>query len=132
MRKMSTKNLRVNGEVARELSAIIRELKDPRISLMTTVTEAVVAPDLKTCKVYISVLGTDEEREETMKGLESARGFMRRELAGRLNMRYTPELTLCPDRSIERGVEMSKRIDEVVAEDERAHSLHERTEDGVF
>lgn len=129
MRKMSTKNMRVNGEVTRELSSIIRELKDPRISLMTSVVDAFVAPDLKTCKVYISVLGSDEELADTMKGLESAKGFMRRELAHRLNMRNTPELTLIPDRSIERGVEMSKKIDEVMKSDEEKRILSGRTED---
>ena len=120
MRKMSQKNLRVNAEVARELSAIIRELKDPRIALMTSVTDAYVAPDLKTCRVYISVLDSDEVRDETMAGLDSVRGFIRRELASRMNMRYTPELTFIEDRSIERGVEMSRRIDEVLENDRRA------------
>lgn len=120
MRKMSQKNLRVNAEVAKELSAIIRELKDPRIALMTSVTDAYVAPDLKTCRVYISVLDSDEVRDETMAGLDSAKGFIRRELASRMNMRYTPELTFFEDRSIERGVEMSRRIDEVLENDRRA------------
>ena len=129
MRKMSTKNMRVNGEVARELSAIIRDLKDPRISVMTSVMDAFVAPDLKTCKVSISVLGTEEELKQTMEGLESAKGFMRRELAHRLNMRNTPELTLIEDRSIERGVEMSKKIDEVMREDERMRELSGRADE---
>ncbi len=122
MRKNGTKNLRVNGEVTRELSAIIRELKDPRIGIMTSVMEAVVAPDLKTCKVYISVMGDEEERQKTMEGIESARGFIRRELAGRLNMRYTPELTFILDRSIERGTQMSRLIEEVVRHDEESHN----------
>ena len=113
MRKNSTKNLRVNGEVLRELSAIIRDLKDPRIGVMTTLTEVQVAPDLKTCKVYVSVLGGDGELADTMKGLRSAEGYIRRELAHRLNLRNTPELTFLEDRSIARGVEMSKLIDEV-------------------
>lgn len=117
MRKMSPKNLRVNGEVARELSMIIRELKDPRIALMTSVMDAYVAADLKTCKVYISVLGSAEEQEATREGLESAKGFIRRELAHRLNLRNTPELTFVMDRSIERGVLMSKKIDEVIRAD---------------
>ncbi|MDO4621278.1 MAG: 30S ribosome-binding factor RbfA [Lachnospiraceae bacterium] len=121
MRKNSTKNRRVNQEVARELSTIIRELKDPRIAVMTSVTEALVAPDLKTCKVYISVLGNEKEQADTMKGIESAKGFIRHELAVRLNMRNTPELTFVEDRSIERGAEMSKLIDEVRRRDEESH-----------
>lgn len=118
MRKMSARNMRLNGEVQRELSAIIRELKDPRIAVMTSVADVYVAPDLKTCKVYISVLGDEAALQETMEGLQSAKGFMRRELAHRLNLRYTPELTLIADQSIGRGVEMSKKIDEVIRRDE--------------
>ena len=73
MRKNSIKNTRINGEVQRELSRIIsREIKDPRIAPMTSVVDAVVTSDLKQCKAYISVLGNDEEKEETMKGLNSA------------------------------------------------------------
>ena len=67
MRKNSIKNTRINGEVQRELSQIIRgEIKDPRIALMTSVTGAEVAPDLKTCKVYISVLGDDKAKTDTI------------------------------------------------------------------
>ncbi len=117
MRKNSPKNLRINQEVQRELANIIRELKDPRIGLMTSVMDSYVAPDLKTCKVYISVLGDEAAQTATMKGLESAKGFIRHELAERLNMRNTPELTFVLDRSIERGVEMSKLIDEVRSRD---------------
>ncbi len=117
MRKNSPKNKRVNQEVAHELAGIIRDLKDPRISFMTTVMDAYVAPDLKTCKVYISVMGDEQEKKDTMAGLKSAEGYIRRELAHSLNMRNTPELTFILDRSIERGVEMSKLIDEVMSKD---------------
>lgn len=122
MRKNSPKNLRINEEVARELSGIIRELKDPRIGIMTSVMDAYVATDLKTCKVYISILGDEKTQRETMQGLESAKGYIRHELAVRMNMRNTPELTFIQDRSIERGVEMSKLIDEVREKDEESHS----------
>lgn len=120
MRKNSMKNLRVNEEVQHELSSIIRELKDPRIAMMTTVTDVVVATDLKTCKAYISVLGDEKERNDTMAGLRSAQGFIRRELAHLLNMRNTPEITFHLDTSIERGVEMSRLIDEVMQKDREA------------
>lgn len=122
MRKNSPKNLRINEEVARELSGIIRELKDPRIGMMTSVMDAYVATDLKTCKVYISILGDEKTQRETMQGLESAKGYIRHELAVRMNMRNTPELTFIQDRSIERGVEMSKLIDEVMEKDEESHN----------
>ena len=118
MRKNSIKNTRINGEVQKELSQIIRsEVKDPRIHPMTSVTEAVVAPDLKSCKVYISVLGGKEERAATLEGLRKAEGFIRGRLAHSLNLRNTPELTFIEDDSIEYGVAMSHRIDEVIKAD---------------
>lgn len=115
MRKNSVKNTRINGEVQRELANLIRgEIKDPRISPMTSVVSVEVAPDLKTCKAWISVLGGEEEIANTLKGLQSAEGFIRRELARRINMRNTPEIRFIMDQSIAYGVEMSKKIDEVI------------------
>ncbi len=125
MRKNSPKNRRVSEEVAHELSRIIRELKDPRIAPLTSVVEAIVAPDLKTCKVYISVYGDEQSQKDTMVGLRSAEGFIRRELAHTLNLRNTPELNFVFDGSIERGVAMSKRIDEVLAADRAARGEDE-------
>ena len=114
MRKNSIKNTRINGEVQRELSSIIRnEIKDPRIAMMTSVTGAAVAPDLKTCKVYISVLGEEKAKADTLSGLRSAEGYIRHMLAKNLNLRNTPELTFVLDESIEYGVNMSKLIDTV-------------------
>ena len=98
----------------RELSNIIRGgIKDPRVAPWTSVVTAEVAPDLKTCKAYISVLGDAHEQEETIKGLQSADGYIRRELARTLNLRNTPEIRFVLDQSIEYGVNMSKKIDEV-------------------
>ena len=112
MRKSSIKNTRVNAEVQRELSNILRGgIKDPRVSPMTSVVE--VAPDLKTCKAYISVLGDEKAQQDTIKGLQSAEGFIRRELARTINMRNTPEIKFIVDQSIEYGVNISKKIDEV-------------------
>jgi ribosome-binding factor A len=114
LRKNSIKNTRVNGEVQRELSNIIRGgIKDPRVAPMTSVVAVEVAPDLKTCKAYISVFGDDKALEDTIKGLQSAEGFIRRELARKLNMRNTPQITFVMDQSIAYGVAMSKKIDEV-------------------
>lgn len=114
MRKNSIKNTRINGEVMKELSMIIRqEIKDPRIHMLTSVTAAEVAPDLKTCKAYISVLGSDKEKSDTIAGLRSAEGYIRRQLAKNLNLRNTPEIQFKLDESIEYGVNMSKLIDEV-------------------
>jgi len=114
VRKNSIKNTRVNIEVQRALSILInRELKDPRINPMTTIVATEVAPDLKTAKIFISVLGDEESKESTLKGLKSAASFLRGQLARELNLRHTPELTFILDKSIEYGVNMSKLIDEV-------------------
>ena len=124
MRKNSIKNIRINQEVQKELSTLINlEVKDPRICAMTSVVNVEVAPDLKTAKVYISVLGDEEARKSTMKGLKSATPFLRSQLAHNLNLRNTPELTFICDQSIEYGVNMSHLIDEVTAE------LHEKDEE---
>ena len=102
MRKHSIKNTRVNMEVQRELSEILgRGLKDPRIHPMTSVVAVEVTPDLKYCKAYISVLGDEEAVRETLAGLKSGVGYIRRELARRVNLRNTPELTFILDQSIE-------------------------------
>lgn len=112
MRKNSIKNTRLNEEVMREISSIIRnEIKDPRIHPMTTVASVQVAPDLKTCKVYISVLGDEKAQQDTIMGLKSAAGYARRCLAQSLNLRNTPEIRFILDQSIEYGIEMSKKID---------------------
>ena len=116
MRINSVKNTRINEEVMRELSNIIRlEVKDPRISPVTSVVSVEVAPDLKTCKAYISVLGDDEAVKKTIEGLKSSAGFIRRELAHRINLRNTPEITFVSDQSIAYAAKMSKLIDEVNA-----------------
>ena len=120
MRKNSVKNRRINDEVRKALAAIVREVKDPRISPLTSVTGTEVAPDLKTCKVYVSVYGDSEAGAKTMEGLKSASRFIRGELARKVNLRHTPELTFVLDDSIAYGVEMSHRIDEVTAADRNA------------
>ncbi|SDB09977.1 30S ribosome-binding factor RbfA [Eubacterium oxidoreducens] len=114
MRKNSIKNTRINTQVQRELSDIIRnEIKDPRIHPMTSVVSVVVAPDLKSAKAYISVLGDEKEQADTLAGLKSAEGYIRRQLANTVNLRNTPQITFVLDQSIEYGVKMSKLIDEV-------------------
>ena len=122
MRKNSIKNTRINSEVQKELSLLIsQEVKDPRIAPMTSVVSVEVTPDLKYCKAYISVLGDEEARKNTYLGLKNATPFMRRELARRVDLRITPELTFVMDQSIEYGVTMSKLIDEVKIKDDENH-----------
>lgn len=139
MRKNSIKNTRINGEVQRVLAEIIRGgIKDPRISPWTSVVAVEVAPDLKSCKAWISVLGDEEARTGTLQGLKSAEGFIKRQLAKIVNLRNTPEITFVMDQSIEYGVNMSRRIDEVMAQSERDDSAQngesslEQNEERIF
>lgn len=121
MRKNSVKNTRINGEVQRVLAEIIRSgIKDPRIAPLTSVVSVEVAPDLKTCKAWISVLGDEKAQKSTLEGLQSAEGYIRGQLARTINLRNTPQITFIMDQSIAYGVNMSRLIDEVVEKDETA------------
>jgi len=114
MKKNSIKNTRINGEVQRVLAEIIRSgIKDPRIAPMTSVVSVEVAPDLKTCKAWISVLGGEKAIADTLEGLKSAEGYIKSRLAKEVNLRNTPEIRFVMDQSIAYGVSMSKKIDEV-------------------
>ena len=117
---------RVSHDVQRSLSRIISELKDPRIGLMTSVTRCEVTKDLRECKCYVSVLGDDTA---TMEGLNNAKGFIRKQLASSLNLRYTPEIRFIRDPSIAYGIEMSRKIDEAIAEDQRRRDESASEED---
>lgn len=101
---------------------------------MTSVVSVEVAPDLKTCKAYISVLGTEEEAKNTLAGLKSGVGYIRNQLAKAVNLRNTPEITFILDQSIEYGVNMSRLINEVTVSDqekaEMAGDLEEIVEEG--
>ena len=120
MRKNSIKNTRVNTEVMHELSNILRGgIKDPRVAEFTSVVAVEVAPDLKTCKAYISVLGDEKAQADTIRGLQSAEGYIRIELAHSLNLRNTPEIRFVLDQSIEYGVAMSKKIDDITKRQEK-------------
>ncbi len=121
MRKNSVKNTRINGEVQKVLAEVIRgEIKDPRISPFTSVVAVEVAPDLKSCKAWISVLGGEEAKEATLQGLKSAEGFIKSRLAKTINLRNTPNITFVMDQSIEYGVNMSRKIDEVMGKTRQA------------
>lgn len=125
MRKNSVKNTRINGEVQRVLADIIRGgIKDPRVSPLTSVVAVEVAPDLKTCKAWISVFGEEKVIEDTLAGLNSAEGYIRGQLAKKMNLRNTPEIRFIMDQSIAYGVSMSKLIDDV------NKNIPDRKEDG--
>lgn len=124
MRKRSIKNTRVNEEVLKELSTIMRgELKDPRIDPMCSIVAVEVAPDLKTAKVYVSVLGDEEKQKNTLEGLKSSKGFIRHKLAQNLNLRNTPELSFILDNSIAYGIEMSQKIDALTYSNQQQEDL---------
>ena len=114
MRKSSSKNVRINSEVQRALSELIRMgVKDPRVSSLTSVTDVEVAPDLKTAKVFVSVLGDEKKQKDTLEGLKSAMPYLRSQLARSINLRNTPELRFQLDTSIEYGMHMSELINKV-------------------
>lgn len=111
--KSNKRQLRINDEVRKELAEIIRaELSDPRIGVVTSVTRADVTPDLKHCKIHVSIL--DEDKEGVLAALHSATGFIRRLLAERVNLRQTPELKFIHDDAIEHGIRISQLIDETL------------------
>ena len=122
MRKNSMKNTRINGEVQRVLAEVIRgEIKDPRISPLTSVIAVEVAPDLKTCKAWISVYGDEQAKKDTLAGLKSAEGYIKNQLAKQINLRNTPEIHFIVDESIAYGNRMSKHIDDVIKNDEEGN-----------
>ena len=135
MKKGSLKNNRINGEVMRALSVIIRDgVKDPRIDPLFSITKVEVTPDLQFCKVHISTMSGGDSLDRTIEGLKHAEGYIRRELAHSVNLRKTPELQFVPDRSIEYAIEMSKKIDELLsggpkAKQKEPEDLEEESDD---
>ena len=115
---MSHRIERVNTLIRREISEIIQqELKDPRLDEFIAVTEVDTSNDLKYAKVYISTLRGQQEEEKVLSILNSAAGFLRSALAKNLNPRYTPELHLLSDNSMEHGDKILRLIDEVTKQD---------------
>lgn len=107
----NNRQIRINDEIMRETATIIRtELKDPRIASMVSVTKADTTADLKYCKIYVSVLGTDKQKADTLEGLKSCSGFIRKELARRINLRNTPELKFIIDDSLDISFKMDELI----------------------
>lgn len=110
---MTRRTERINELLREELSDLLRrQVKDPRLGGLVTVTEVEVSVDLRHARVFVSVMGSDEEREDAFRGLEAARPFLRRELGRRLSMRRTPELSFRRDDSLERGARLLALIEE--------------------
>ncbi|MDI9475925.1 MAG: 30S ribosome-binding factor RbfA [Natronincolaceae bacterium] len=105
---------RLAEEIKKIASDIIRnELKDPRVSPMTSITEVDLTRDLRYVNIYVSILGDEEEKRETVEGLTRASGFIRREIGKNIKARYTPEVIFKLDNSIERGIHMYNIITKV-------------------
>jgi ribosome-binding factor A len=118
---MSERMRRVNEAVREVLSEAIGELKDPRIGFVT-ITGVVTSPDLRQATVYVSVLGSARKREATLQGLDSSRGILQRTVNRELHLKRTPQLAFAYDDTVERGVRLSKLIDEVAPDEPRADS----------
>ena len=109
---------RINEDIQRELAALFRTVKDPRVQGFISITRVETTSDLRHCKIFVSMLDRSDVKE-VVKGLKSASGYLRRELGRVLSLRYTPELHFVADDSIERGVRMVSMIDSVLEEDEQ-------------
>ena len=117
---------RINDEMQKELALVLREVKDPRVKdAFLSITAVDVTPDLKYAKVYYSAMNGDPK--EVAKGLKSSAGYLRRQLAQRMNLRMTPELTFCVDHSIAHGAKISKLLESIEFAPE---AEEETTEDG--
>jgi len=104
---------RIQEEYKRELTSIIRTIKDPRLSSMTSVVSASVTKDLKYAKVYVSVLGSEEEKKSSMEALKSSTGYIKREIASRLNLRCVPHPTFVLDTSIDYGMHINELLNKI-------------------
>ena len=113
---MTRRTERVNDLIQAEISELLkRRVKDPRISDLVTVTEVSTSADLRHAKVFISVMGSEDEQRETLKCLSAASGFLRRELGERLALRYIPELSFEQDDSIEHGAHVLRLIEQLAS-----------------
>ena len=104
---------KINEEFRRELANIIRDLKDTRIPMMTSVVAVNVTNDLRYAKAYISVMGDEATQKKALEGLKSAAGYVRREIGKRIDLRYTPEVIFELDRSIEHGAHIEQLLKSV-------------------
>ncbi|EOD00624.1 30S ribosome-binding factor RbfA [Caldisalinibacter kiritimatiensis] len=110
---------RISEEIKKVVSNVIRnDLKDPRISTITSITDVELTKDLRYAKIYVSILGNELDKEQTLKALNRAKGFIRREIGNKVKIRYTPEPLFYLDESIERGVYINQLIKKIQSEKE--------------
>ena len=122
-RRNNNRSGRINEAIKEEMASILRTVKDPRIGIMTSVVKVDTSRDLNYCKIYYSVLGDKEERKKTKEGLQNAAGYIRRELAIRLNLRQTPELSFIEDDSIEYSIYLGEKLKEIHEDDLKRQPL---------
>lgn len=119
---------RIESELTKEISMMIRsDIKDPRIAPITSITEINLTDDLQSAKIYVSILGEDEEKKETIEGLKNSIGFIKRELGNRMNLRHIPDIKFILDTQIEQAMHIESLIDKAIKQDEEARS--ERNEE---
>jgi ribosome-binding factor A len=112
---MSRRSERTSKLIRREISGLLeREVNDPRLSMLISVTEVSLSPDLRHAKVFVSTLGNEINKEDMLTGFNNASGFLRRELSSHLKLKYTPQLSFHYDDSIERGARLLKLIGQVI------------------
>ncbi len=112
--KTNSRTDKINNEILKEVSILIRTgIKDPRVSSLTSVTDVKTTTDLKFCTIYVSVLGSDKEKEETLKGLRQASGFVRKQLAQKINLRATPEIKFEIDNTFEKSMRINELLNEI-------------------
>ena len=115
----SVRGEKINNELKRELSVLIRDIKDPRVPALSSVIKCEVTKDLKFAKVYVSVMGSDEQKKDAIKGLKNAASYLRREVSRNLKLRATPELHFELDTSIEYGSHIMDVIKKINSEGEK-------------
>ncbi|MCF0135747.1 MAG: 30S ribosome-binding factor RbfA [Lachnospiraceae bacterium] len=123
-RRNNNRGSRINEAIKEEMALILRNIKDPRIDPLTSVVKVDTTRDLKYCKIYYSVLGGEEVKASTAEGLKAAAGYIRRELANRVNLRITPELTFIHDDSIAYSIYLGEKLKEIHAADEERRILY--------
>ena len=120
---MSRRVDRINGVLRQEISQLLsRQIKDPRLNAVVTITQVQTSSDLRTARVFLSVLGDQETRERALEGIQSAATFLRRELRGRLTLKYTPFLTFLLDDSLENADHLLHLMDRIQKDSRPAES----------
>ena len=110
---MNRRITRINDEIKSQTALLLRELKDPRLTNMITVVKVDTTQDLKYCKVYVSIMGSEKEKKDSMQVLKSSAGFIKKQLASSANLRQTPDLTFILDDSLDHAMRIQEILNEV-------------------